>query len=52
MAKEKNIPVVAIGGINHENIELVKNTNVGTVAVISVLKDLNKKVIEKLKVIK
>ncbi len=52
MAKEKNIPVVAIGGINHENIELVKNTNVDTVAVISVLKDLNKKVIEKLKVIK
>ncbi len=49
LAEKKNITVVAIGGINEDNIELVKKTKVDGFAVISALKELDYKVIKKLK---
>jgi len=52
LAEKKKIPVVAIGGINQNNIELVKNTKVDAVAVVSVLKELNSEIVNKLKLIK
>lgn len=49
MASKKNIPVVAIGGINDTNIELVKQQGVDAVALISAIKDLKSEVIFKIK---
>lgn len=49
IASKKNIPVVAIGGINHTNVELVKKQGVDAIAVISAIRDLNPEVIFKLK---
>lgn len=48
LAKNK-IPVVAIGGINDSNIELLKEAKPDAVAVVSVLKDLDSEKISKIK---
>jgi len=42
-------PVVAIGGINHKNVELLKEAKPDAVAVISALKNLDLRIINKLK---
>ncbi|MFN3551040.1 MAG: thiamine phosphate synthase [Endomicrobiia bacterium] len=42
-------PIVAVGGINSKNIDLIKKIGVDAVAVVSAIKDLNPDVIERLK---
>ncbi len=46
---KNKIPIVAIGGINDENVDLVKKIGVDAIATISAIRDLNPKKIEKLK---
>lgn len=43
------LPVVAIGGINHKNVDLLKEAKPDAIAVVSALKELNHLNIEKLK---
>ncbi|MCX7715922.1 MAG: thiamine phosphate synthase [Endomicrobia bacterium] len=46
---DKKLPVVAIGGINSQNIHLLKEANPDAIAVLSAIKTLDTKVIKQLK---
>lgn len=48
LIKDK-MPIVAIGGINHKNIDLIKPISPNAVAVISAIEKINSHIIKKLK---